>query len=107
MSKPLTGSEAYMKAIEALEYLKQEIQRYDDMNQLVPAFTEEIENVNMIGIVELYNVFDFGKRQLFAPNDCDDNRMTLIWNPFPGCVISFESEPLSKVKIDTKPFNLN
>lgn len=107
MNKPLTGSEAYMKAIEALEYLKQEIQRYDDMNQLVPSFTEEIENVTMMGVLELHNVFDFGNKRLFTPSEIDDNRMTLIWNPFPGCVISFESEPLSKVKIDIKPFNLN
>lgn len=108
MSKPITSSEAYMKVIEALEYLKAEIQRHDDMNALVPAFTEQIENVSMVGIIELHKVFDFGKRQLFMPHEIDHNCMMLIWNPFPGCVISIESEPVGKVKVDEiKPFNLN
>lgn len=56
-----------------------------------------IENVGFSDFISLYKTIITPKKRLFMPGEIDNENMTFIYTPAPGCTIVVESEPCVKL----------
>lgn len=104
---PLSSKEANELMIKAVEYAIGEFQERELLDLPLAKFTENIENVSMLGLFELYKAIRSSRKRLLMPFELDSDKFTLIFCPFPGCTIVLESEPVEKVEVKLHKYNLN
>jgi hypothetical protein len=107
MNQPLSSKEANELMIKAVEYCIGEFQERELLNLPVPKFTEQIQNVSMLGLFELYKAARTSRKRLLMPHELDCDHFTLIICPFIGCTIVLESEPVKRVESKLHKYNLN
>lgn len=73
-------------------------------------FTGEIENVGFLEILKLWTLLKSDKIRLYMPGELDNDRITIMYRPDNGCVISIESEKcntLNKQDLMKRKINMN
>lgn len=107
MNQPLSSKEANALMITAIEYAIGEFQERELLGKPQPKFQEQIENVSMLGLFELYKSARTSRKRLLMPHEMDSDKFTLIICPWQGCTIVLESEPVEKVETKLHKYNLN
>jgi hypothetical protein len=89
--KTKTANEAHFEVIQILDAFEQMAKNK------VFKMTATIENVAFADFIALYKTFLTPNKALFMPGEIDNENMTMIYTPCPGCTIAIESEPCVKL----------
>lgn len=99
--KTKSSTEAYYEMISILEaFQKMAKNNTSKMNAV-------IENIRFADLVYIHSILISKNKRFFMPGEIGNENFTIIYTPYPGCTIAFESEPCIKYKPKINLINYN
>lgn len=105
----LSARQAQIQIIEIIKRFRELAAIHTEKGHFIN-FKAEITNVGFLAILKLWVLTKADDIRLYTPGELDNDHITIIYRPAPGCIISIESEKCHKLdrqKLINRNINMN